>query len=473
MLNSLVKKEFFRLLLNTTSIYLITRYYFLNLFFETINYLDFIKSLSSDISRFLNINISTNQVDDLFLLFFCILISLFVTSSYWYSNPLFYKESFLEQYFKLGTYTTLFTIFVLYFLRVFNISRFYLVIYLIIIPISFLIFRSNGPFSKYIVKDSIISSYVLITDNNNLGYGTFINSSNFFNKKEAVISINLSEINRDLNETLLDFQKTYSFDSILFDFGKLDNNYSKIVNSTISLKKLIYISSVDESYDPKLFKFGLKKLNNLNFNIFQLNNQVQYGIQLIFKRLIDIFLSILAIFFLIPVFLFISLYIFLTDLQLPIVKLKRTGKHGREFLMYKFRTMYPDAHSQREIIRDKNIRKGPLFKIESDPRIIPRLNWIRNFSLDEIPQFFNVIKGDMSLVGPRPLFAEDLKEFTNEQTLRMTVLPGMTGLLQINARESEDFSVWFSFDKKYIDSWSLLLDLKILFLTPFKLSRSL
>lgn len=473
MLNSLVKKEFFRLLLNTTSIYLITRYFFLYLFFETINYLDFIKSLSSDISRFLNINISSNQVDDLFLLFFCILITLFVTSSYWYSNPLFYRESVLEQYFKLGMYTTLFTIFVLYFLRVFNISRFYLVIYLIIIPISFLIFRSNGPLSKYIVKDSIISSYVLITDNNNLGYGTFINSSNFFNKKEAVISLNLSEINRDLNEMLLDFQKTYSFDSILFDFGKLDNYYSKIINSTIPLKKLIYISSVDESYDPKLFKFSLKKLNNLNFNIFQLNNEVQYGIQLIFKRLIDIFLSLLAIFFLIPVFLFISLYIFFTDLQLPIVKLKRTGKHGREFLMYKFRTMYPDSHSQRESIRDKNIRKGPLFKIESDPRIIPRLNWIRNFSLDEIPQFFNVIKGDMSLVGPRPLFAEDLKEFTNEQTLRMTVLPGMTGLLQINARESEDFSVWFSFDKKYIDSWSLLLDLKILLLTPFKLSRSL
>ena len=97
--------------------------------------------------------------------------------------------------------------------------------------------------------------------------------------------------------------------------------------------------------------------------------------------------------------------------------------------------------------------------------------WVRKYSLDEIPQLLNVIKGEMSLVGPRPLFSDDLKKFTEEQTIRLCVLPGITGLLQINDRETEDFNDWFYWDKYYIDNWSIKLDIEILIKTFFVLFK--
>ena len=156
-----------------------------------------------------------------------------------------------------------------------------------------------------------------------------------------------------------------------------------------------------------------------------------------------------------------------------IVKIERIGKNGIPFSMYKFRTMKPNSHLLRENLLESNQRKGPLFKIENDPRIIKKFNWIRNYSFDELPQLFNVLKGDMSLVGPRPLFSDDLKLFKQEETIRLCVMPGITGLLQINDRETDDFGKWFYWDKKYIDNWSLLLDLTILIKTLPRLKKSM
>ena len=141
--------------------------------------------------------------------------------------------------------------------------------------------------------------------------------------------------------------------------------------------------------------------------------------------------------------------------------------------MYKFRTMYKDSHIDRQNLNNQNLRSGPLFKIKNDPRVISKLNWLRKYSIDEIPQLLNVVKGEMSLVGPRPLFEEDLVYFKAEETIRLSVTPGMTGLLQIKARETEDFNIWYFYDKIYIDTWSVWLDLKILILTPFNLKSSL
>jgi len=110
-----------------------------------------------------------------------------------------------------------------------------------------------------------------------------------------------------------------------------------------------------------------------------------------------------------------------------------------------------------------------LFKIENDPRILKGLNVIRRFSLDEILQFFNVIKGDMSIVGPRPLFDDDTKYFNTKYMRRLNVLPGITGLLQINDRNTKDFETWYKYDIEYIENWSLYLDLKIILKTPFSM----
>ena len=140
--------------------------------------------------------------------------------------------------------------------------------------------------------------------------------------------------------------------------------------------------------------------------------------------------------------------------------------------MYKFRTMKKDAHSLRKDLTQENKHDGPLFKLENDPRIIKGTQFLRNYSLDELPQFLNVIKGEMSVVGPRPLFDEDTKLFNETYMRRLNVLPGITGLLQINERNTPEFSIWYKYDIEYIENWSLYLDLKIIALTPFSLFKS-
>ena len=107
-----------------------------------------------------------------------------------------------------------------------------------------------------------------------------------------------------------------------------------------------------------------------------------------------------------------------------------------------------------------------MFKIENDPRLIDGVGFIRKFSIDEIPQFFNVLKGEMSIVGPRPLFPEDNKYYDQHYIRRLNVLPGITGLLQINERNTDDFDIWYKYDIEYIDNWSIYLDFKVMINTP-------
>ena len=114
-----------------------------------------------------------------------------------------------------------------------------------------------------------------------------------------------------------------------------------------------------------------------------------------------------------------------------------------------------------------NKSDGPLFKIENDPRIIKNLEFVRKYSLDELLQFFNVLKGDMSIVGPRPLFDDDTQLFNTKYMRRLNVLPGITGLLQINERNTSEFEIWYKYDIEYIENWTLYLDLKIILKTPF------
>jgi lipopolysaccharide/colanic/teichoic acid biosynthesis glycosyltransferase len=131
--------------------------------------------------------------------------------------------------------------------------------------------------------------------------------------------------------------------------------------------------------------------------------------------------------------------------------------------------MKKNSHLQREQLQKLNEQSGPLFKIEDDPRIIKGTKFLRKFSIDEIPQLINVLKGEMSLVGPRPLFPEDNSYFDENYLRRLNVLPGITGLLQIKERNTDDFNIWFKYDLEYIENWSIFLDLKILFKTPISI----
>jgi lipopolysaccharide/colanic/teichoic acid biosynthesis glycosyltransferase len=183
------------------------------------------------------------------------------------------------------------------------------------------------------------------------------------------------------------------------------------------------------------------------------------------KRIFDIIVSILLLILFLPLLIFSAFLILKRDSTPALIKQNRIGLHGKKFEMYKFRTMYKNAHKERDQLKSGSNKNSPLFKLSEDPRIITGLGPLRKYSIDELPQLINVIKGDMSLVGPRPLFEEDTELFNKNYMRRLNVLPGMTGLLQINDRNTDDFEVWYKYDLEYIENWNLRLDVEILLRT--------
>ncbi len=143
----------------------------------------------------------------------------------------------------------------------------------------------------------------------------------------------------------------------------------------------------------------------------------------------------------------------------------RVGEHGRVFPMYKFRTMKTDAEIALERLGAHNEMRGPVFKIRDDPRIIPIGRWLRRYHVDELPQFWNVLMGDMSLVGPRPPTPVEVQLYSPTHLLRLRVKPGLTGLWQLYGNSVNDFEDIVKLDCRYITYWSVWLDLKILLRT--------
>jgi len=181
------------------------------------------------------------------------------------------------------------------------------------------------------------------------------------------------------------------------------------------------------------------------------------------KRLLDILCSFLLLVISIPLFFIIAILIKIDSKGPAFFLQKRCGKDGREFNMYKFRTMVKDAETLKK--RLKNEMEGPMFKVKNDPRITRVGRLLRKVSLDELPQLLNVLKGEMSLVGPRPLADEEMVGDDIWREVRLSVRPGMTGLWQIKGRDSCKFSDWITYDTEYVQKRSLFMDIKILFLT--------
>lgn len=190
------------------------------------------------------------------------------------------------------------------------------------------------------------------------------------------------------------------------------------------------------------------------------------GWAVVIKRLVDIVVSAAMILLLLPVFLLTALLIKLTSPGSVFFIQKRLGLNKRQFGIYKFRTMVVDAEKRMKEIEHLNEASGPVFKIKNDPRITPIGKFLRKTSIDELPQLLNVLRGDMSLVGPRPLPLRDYEGFSEDwQRRRFSVRPGVTCLWQIGGRSEISFQQWMELDLQYIDKWSLLLDLKILLKT--------
>ncbi len=186
---------------------------------------------------------------------------------------------------------------------------------------------------------------------------------------------------------------------------------------------------------------------------------------LFIKRIMDITLGLFLLILLFPLIVLISILIKLDSKGPILFKQKRYGLNGRVFTLYKFRTMFEDAEKRKEEVLHLNIMDGPVFKAPNDPRLTRIGKFLRKFSLDELPQLYNVLKGEMSLVGPRPLVLEEVQKFQRWQKRRLSMKPGLTCLWQISGRSKLDFETWMKMDLEYIDNWSLKKDIIILLKT--------
>jgi exopolysaccharide biosynthesis polyprenyl glycosylphosphotransferase len=187
------------------------------------------------------------------------------------------------------------------------------------------------------------------------------------------------------------------------------------------------------------------------------------------KRTLDLILSLMGVICVSPVFLIVGLIIKLDSRGPIIFSQKRIGKDGKEFNMYKFRSMVINAEELKKKLIDKNEVSGPMFKMKDDPRITKIGKFIRKTSIDELPQLINVLKGEMSLVGPRPSLPKEVAEFEPWMMRRLEVKPGLTCYWQVSGRSSIGFEEWMRLDVKYIEEKSMWVDIKLIFKTFFVL----
>ncbi|MBP1696416.1 MAG: Undecaprenyl-phosphate galactose phosphotransferase [Deltaproteobacteria bacterium] len=212
---------------------------------------------------------------------------------------------------------------------------------------------------------------------------------------------------------------------------------------------------------PHIFsKIFLEKLQDIPLLTFSTTPTNE--IALFWKRALDVALSSIALILLSPLFVVVSVLIKKTSEGPVFFKQERGGLYFRRFVMYKFRSMTADAEKRKSKLHHLNEADGPIFKIKDDPRITAIGKWIRKTSIDELPQLINVLKGDMSMVGPRPHPVEEAKKYTTWQRRRLSMKPGITGLWQIGGRSGTTFAESMKLDLDYIDHWSLWLDVKIL-----------
>jgi exopolysaccharide biosynthesis polyprenyl glycosylphosphotransferase len=185
------------------------------------------------------------------------------------------------------------------------------------------------------------------------------------------------------------------------------------------------------------------------------------------KQLLDFFGSLVLLIFLALPLAVVAAVIKVTSPGPVLFRQQRSGRNGRPFTIYKFRTMVTNAEQLKHELAAMNEMSGPVFKVSQDPRVTRVGRWLRKFSIDEFPQLYNVLLGEMSLVGPRPLPVDEVKRFSDlAHRRRLSVKPGLTCLWQVSGRNDvSDFRDWVRLDLEYIDNWSLWLDLKILWWT--------
>lgn len=189
----------------------------------------------------------------------------------------------------------------------------------------------------------------------------------------------------------------------------------------------------------------------------------------VIKRVIDVVCSFVGVLVLSPLFVVIAIIIKFTSKGPVFFSQKRVGRDGKEFKMYKFRSMVVNAEELKEKLAAQNEMSGPMFKMKDDPRVTKVGKFIRKTSIDELPQLFNVLKGDMSLVGPRPSLPKEVAQFEDWMYKRLEVKPGLTCYWQVSGRNNIDFEDWMKLDIRYVEEKNLWIDIKLICKTVFVL----
>ena len=216
-------------------------------------------------------------------------------------------------------------------------------------------------------------------------------------------------------------------------------------------------------YRPKLAHLRQTDFAGIPLIMFQTSVAKEW--QLFIKRILDVAASLAAIVLFLPLFLFTIIGIKVSSRGPVFFRQIRCGLNGRKFALNKFRSMYIGAEMRRRELERQNEMNGPVFKMRRDPRVTPLGRFMRKFSIDELPQLFNVLKGDMSLVGPRPPIPAEVAMYETWQRRRLSMKPGLTCIWQVSGRNKIDFEQWMEMDLQYIDNFSLWLDMKLLIRT--------
>ena len=467
--NNLIKYilrfAFLQGLLTFTTIYYFDNFLITNNVYKQNIYLNLVE----DIQRFLPfVNSNFISIDVvLVIIVFIFLIILYSTKFYTYVNELTFSinKNLLDEYFQLYLLWTAYTFTVFYVLRFEDISRWYLILFSVFVPLILLIFRNTEFLSSLLGRSITNESFLSVNldkDSNfrNLRIISFRNNLGNIEHNDLVNDISIIDKIDNVN-------KEEKINLIVLNLDLQNKINSKLEKYLIETNKKVLIISKKQPVFTNTFLFREETIDKSFFTYF--NNDIQYGSKYILKRILDITLSFIGLFVFLPIMILLGLYILLIDGYPFYVKQRRVGLHGETFNMYKFRTMKKNSHELRKKMEALNKSDGPLFKIEHDPRILKGLHFARKYSIDELLQFINVIKGDMSIVGPRPLFDDDTQLFNTKYMRRLNVLPGITGLLQINERNTSEFETWYKYDIEYIEKWSLYLDFKIILKTPFAL----
>jgi exopolysaccharide biosynthesis polyprenyl glycosylphosphotransferase len=278
-----------------------------------------------------------------------------------------------------------------------------------------------------------------------------------------------------------EMEEKYCNECKIFPYSK---DISKIIDS-VAIEEVIYTKSYFDQNEIQDFVYMcaevgvIFRMQSQLLSFVKMQSKVSYLSQMPFltfrntpdnylalkvKDLSDFLISLFALIMVSPLLLIIGLLVKL-DGGPVFFKQKRMGLHGRFFDCLKFRTMVPNAEALKASLMDQNEQEGPVFKIKNDPRVTRVGRFLRKTSLDELPQFINVLRGDMAIVGPRPPIPSEVEKYERWQSRRLSMKPGITCIWQVSGRNNIPFHEWMKMDMQYIDNWSLKLDLLIILKT--------